>query len=255
MSPDNLTRAALGFAEGARYERSRPGYRSDVIEALCTNLAIDSRSTVLDLAAGTGKLTRELNGRAGTVIAVEPVAGMRATLRETVPGILILDGRAEAIPVDDATVDAVTVAQAFHWFDGPAAVAEIARVLRPGGGVGLLWNVMDESVAWVVALQELIHVHRGQNPWYRGHPWRFAFRSTDRFAPLAHATFRNTQQLDVDGVIDRVSSVSFVETLPPVAREALLTQVRDLVAHAFPDGGTLEVPYVTDLFWCRRAAG
>jgi SAM-dependent methyltransferase len=252
VSDERLSRAALGFSEGERYERSRPGYPSDAVDALCAHLGIGPETRVLDLAAGTGKLTRELCRRAGTVVAVEPVAGMRATLHRTVPDAQILDGRAEAIPLEDASADAITVAQAFHWFDGDAAVAEIARVLRPGCRVGLMWNVMDETFPWVAELQELIHVHRGANPWYRGHLWRSAFVASDQFAPLEHVTFRNAQMLDVSGVLDRVASVSFVETLEPVARDALLDQVRDLVTRTFPEGGTFEVPYVIDLFWSRR---
>ena len=254
MSRDRLTRATLGFTAGARYERSRPGYPADAVDALCVNVGIGPQTRVLDLAAGTGKLTRTLVDRAGTVVAVEPVEGMRTTLQHMVPEVVIVEGTAEAIPLDDASVDVVTVAQAFHWFDAGDACAQIARVLRPGGGLGLLWNVMDESVGWVAALQEMIHVHRGKNPWYRGHLWRSAFAQNPSFTPLHHTTFRNSQELDVDGVVERVASVSFVETLPGATRDALLDQVRDLVSETFPGGRSFEVPYVTDLFWCRRVA-
>ena len=111
---------------------------------------------MLDLAAGTGKLTRLLAEGGADVVAVEPVAAMRAVLAEAMPEITVLDGTAETIPLGPASVDAVTVAQAFHWFDAEAALAEIHRVLRRGGGLGLIWNAMDSSPEWVAVLKELV---------------------------------------------------------------------------------------------------
>ena len=133
--------AARGFQRGAdAYERGRPGYPPEAVKWLWLELRLEPGRTVVDVAAGTGKLTRELVSSGATVIAVEPVPAMRAVLEGVVPDATALAGTAEALPLDDASVDALVVAQAFHWFDGPAAVSEFHRVLRPGGRLGLIWN-------------------------------------------------------------------------------------------------------------------
>jgi len=243
-----------GFAEGDRYDRARPHYTADAVDHLCAALLVGPGRRVLDLAAGTGKLTRELAARGAAVIAVEPTEGMRDQLAAGVPGIRVLAGTAERIPLDDAVVDAVTVAQAFHWFDGPAAVREIHRVLIPDGSLGLMWNVMDQTVPWVKELQLVIHRRRGENPWYTGHAWRRAFDGAPEFSPLEHRAFRNAQTVDRDGLLDRVASISFVATLPAGERDAVFADARAILAdYDVPGpGGHFEIPYVTDVFWCRR---
>ena len=134
------------------YDRARPGYPDEAVRWLVG----DAPRRVLDLAAGTGKLTRSLVAAGHDVVAVEPAEEMLAHLRAAVPAAEALVGTAEAIPLPDASVDAVTVAQAFHWFDPPAALREIARVLRPDGALGLVWNTRDEREPWVRRLGELI---------------------------------------------------------------------------------------------------
>ncbi len=255
MSRQRLDLAVAGFREGDRYERVRPGYGADAVDTLCARLGVRPGVAVLDLAAGTGKLTRELVARGADVVAVDPVPGMRAQLAAALPDVTALDGTAEGIPLPDGAVDAVTVAQAFHWFDGPRAIREIHRVLRPGGRLGLLWNVMDQSVAWVERLHRIIHRHRGDNPWYSGHHWRAAFARTDAFGDLAHEAFRNTQPMDVRRLIERVGSISFVSTLPSGARRTLMD---DVVAAVRDEGllagdGRFDFPYVTDVFSCARS--
>jgi SAM-dependent methyltransferase len=244
--------ASAGFAGGERYERARPGYPADAIAALCAACGIAPGRVVLDVAAGTGKLTRELVARGAHVIAVEPVAGMREQLAATVPGIQIIDGTAERLPVDDASVDIVTVGQAFHWFDGPAALKEIHRVLMPGGAIGLVWNVMDRNVPWVGRVQEVIHRHRGPNPWYSGHAWRAAFTPECGFGELQHRVFVNTQSVDIGSLVDRVASISFIATLPDGARSVLMDEVRQIVAEELPGQARFAIPYVTDIFWSHR---
>lgn len=209
---------------------------------------------MLDLAAGTGKLTRELAARGAGVIAVEPADGMRDQLAAGLPGIRVLPGTAERIPLDDAAVDAATVAQAFHWFDGPAAVREIHRVLAPDGVLGLMWNVMDRTVPWVRELQLAIHRRRGEHPWYTGHAWRRVFDGAPEFSPLEHRAFRNAQTVDRDGLLDRVASISFIATLPAAERDAVFADARTILADYDVPGpdGRFGIPYVTDVFSCRR---
>ena len=142
--------AARGFPLATQaYEQGRPTYPSAAAARLERELDLRSGRVVLDLAAGTGKLTALLVGTRATVIAVEPVAEMRAALERALPSVTAYPGTAEAIPLDDSSVDAVTVGQAFHWFRGDEALAEIHRVLRPGGGLGIVFNSRDTTVPWV----------------------------------------------------------------------------------------------------------
>ncbi|MGZ5384453.1 MAG: class I SAM-dependent methyltransferase, partial [Acidimicrobiia bacterium] len=142
--------AAAGFGSVADlYESARPGYPDDAVTWLTKQLRVGPDSLVVDLAAGTGKLTRLLLDSGATVVAVEPIEVMRALITPTSPGSLPVGGEAEALPLRSRSVDAVTIAQGFHWFDTPATHAELARVIRPGGGLGLVWNARDRTVAWV----------------------------------------------------------------------------------------------------------
>jgi ubiquinone/menaquinone biosynthesis C-methylase UbiE len=138
------------------YERGRPSYPAEAVAQLVEALRIGPGRTVLDLAAGTGKLTRLLAGTGARIVAVEPAAGMRRRLEDDLPTVVALAGTAEAIPLGNGTVDAVTVAQAFHWFDGEAAIAEIHRVLVPGGRLGLVWNGRDLRDPFQTRLSEIM---------------------------------------------------------------------------------------------------
>jgi SAM-dependent methyltransferase len=242
--------AARGFGNAAAaYERGRPSYPDDAVAYLAAELGLGPAARVLDLAAGTGKLTRLLAEGGADVVAVEPVAAMRAVLADAVPGIRVLEGTAESIPLPAESIDAVTVAQAFHWFDAGAALAEIHRVLRRGGGLGLIWNVMDVGVEWVAVLRELVHAMRGSEPQYGRTPWRDAFASSGLFTPLTERTFRVVHELDEDGLVDRVTSTSYVAALPDAERQRLIGQVRTLAADV---PRPIRLPYRTDVFCCRR---
>jgi SAM-dependent methyltransferase len=241
--------AALGFGSAAgAYERGRPSYPDEAVAYLATELGLGPGVRVVDLAAGTGKLTRLLVEGGADVVAVEPVAAMRATLERTVPGVEALDGTAEAIPLPDGTADAITVAQAFHWFDAEAALAEIHRVLRPGGGLGLIWNVMGADAEWLAALRQLVHGLRGSAPAYGPSPWRDAFRASTRFTPFRERTFRLVHELDEDGLVDRIVSTSYVAALPDAARADLIRHVRELVRDV---PRPIQLPYRTDVYSCR----
>ena len=241
--------ATAGFGSSAdAYERGRPSYPDDAIAYLAAELGLGPATRILDLAAGTGKLTRLLVEGGAEVVAVEPVAAMRAALERALPEVSVLEGTAESIPLAAGSVDAVTVAQAFHWFDADAATVEIHRVLRPGGGLGLIWNVMGSDPTWLAALRELVHGIRGSVPAYGVSPWQEAFRATPLFRPLTQRTFDLVHELDEDGLVDRIVSTSYVAALPDADRARLVDQVRALVADV---PRPLRLPYRTDVFTYR----
>src|SRR4051812_6029029 len=165
--------AARGFSQAAdAYERGRPDYPAAAIDRIVTDLALGPGRRVLDLAAGTGKLTRLLVSTGADIVAVEPVAEMRRLLGAAVPTAEVLEGVAESIPLPNESVDAVVVGQAFHWFDAIRAISEIHRVLRPGGRLAMVWNVRDASVPWVRRLDEVIDRLDDGNPRHRPNLWR-----------------------------------------------------------------------------------
>jgi SAM-dependent methyltransferase len=233
--------AATGFARSVEaYERARPDYPPEAIDYLRRELDLREGRTVVDLAAGSGKLTRQLAALGCEVIAVEPVAEMRAAIG---PSARALDGTAEAIPLPDDSADAVTVAQAFHWFEGPKALAEIERVLRPGGALALVWNRRPvESSALHKAISDIIAPYRGDAPSHGSGDWREAFAGRE----LTEERFDFTQRLDADGLADRVGSTSFVAALDDATRESLLARVRALAPN-----GPLDVPYECEIHLWR----
>jgi SAM-dependent methyltransferase len=248
--------AAQGFpGAAASYEAGRPTYPSKAVARLARELRLGTGKTVLDLAAGTGKLTALLVGSGAAVVAVEPVAEMRAVLEQALPGVPALPGTAEAIPLATGSVDAVTAGQAFHWFRVAEALAEIHRVLRPSGGLGLLWNVRDTSVPWVARLSEIMEPHRGGAPTHRSGAWREALDQTPLFGRLGHAGTRHVHRLSPEGVVARVASVSFVAALPEDERGRVLAEVRELLATNPQTRGReeVELPYRTDVYWAKRA--
>jgi SAM-dependent methyltransferase len=243
--------AAAGFGRTAdAYERGRPGYPQDAVDHVAAALRLGPGRLVLDLAAGTGKLTRMLVATGAEVVAVEPVDAMRAVLVRAVPGADVRAGTAEAIPAADAGVDGVTVAQAFHWFDAPKALAEIHRVLRPGGALALVWNAFDVAVDWVAALQALVHPHRHGEPQYGRISPREAIAATGLFGPVSERTFGLVQTLDTAGLLDRIGSTSYIATLPEPDRERLFAEVAALAAEL---PRPIRLPYRTDTFVARRA--
>jgi SAM-dependent methyltransferase len=245
-------RAARGFDRAAEeYEHGRPEYPPAAIDLLVSELRFGPGSTVVDLAAGTGKLTRGLIPTGARVIAVEPVPGMRAQLVRAVPAAEVLAGTAEAIPMAEASADAVLVAQAFHWFDTPVAAPEIHRVLRPGGGLGVIWNVWDQSVAWVARMQQLLGAYRGDTPQRGTSAWREQLAATGLFTPLDDATFAHVVRGDVDVLLARTASVSYIATLPETERAKVLDDVSALVSAEQPAEGELAMPYVTRVSWCH----
>lgn len=235
-------RQASSFgAVAAAYERGRPPYPPEAVDWLLPAGA----SRVLDLGAGTGKLTRQLRDRGLDVIAVEPSEGMREQLARAVPGVPVHAGSAEKIPLPDHSVDAVLVAQAWHWVDRSRAVPEVARVLVSGGRLGLVWNIRDEREDWVAELGRILHDpgdHHRQDRGIIGPP----------FGPVERCDEEWTHRLSRDELIDLAASRSYVITMPDRERAAVLAGVADL-ADARLGGnetGELVLPYVTE---CYRA--
>lgn len=243
--------AASGFgAEADAYERSRPSYPPDAVAWIVGALGITRASVVADVAAGTGKFTRLLAPTGAWVVAVEPVEGMRSKL----PRLPTVGATAERLPFRDRSLDAVTVAQAFHWFDGPVALAELHRVLRPGGRLALVWNARDRSVPWVDRIWSIMDRVERRAPW-GAHEWReTAFVDTPWFGPLHEETFHHEQVLTPDDVVERVRSVSHVAVLPREQQDALLDEVRAVLRDDPATAGRAEValPYRVDAFWTER---
>jgi SAM-dependent methyltransferase len=243
-------RATSFGAVADAYERGRPPYPAEAIDWLIPAGA----AHVLDLGAGTGKLTRLLTGRGLDVTAVEPSEGMREKLRQAVPGVRALDGTGERIPLPDRSVDAVLVAQAWHWVDPVRAVPELARVLRPGGQLGLLWNIRDERADWVAGLGAILRQSDGAH----------AVSGTVSAAPLVGPPFGPLERRDVrwvhhlspDALVDMVSSRSYVSTMPPADHKKLLNDLRHLIRTHPSLAGVDEIalPYVTRCWRTRLPA-
>jgi len=255
MGPDAVHRAATAFSGVATvYEDARPGYPPEVLAWLGGHLDLGPGRLIVDLAAGTGKLTRGLLESGATVIAVEPVEGMRTTLVRAVPGARVVAGVAQAIPLATASVDALTVAQAMHWFATGPAVEEMHRVLRPGSHLAVVWNRRDLSDPLQMALDTLLAPLQGDTPSGLTGAWRHALETaTDggpRFVADAHVAVPWRQPVDVEGVAGRVASVSFVAALDDAARARLLEEVRtEARRHPAP----LALPYTAEVFSYRRA--
>jgi SAM-dependent methyltransferase len=248
--------AEEGFGrEAATYERVRPSYPADAVGWLAGNLDIGPGRAVLDVAAGTGKFTRLLVPFGATIIAAEPVDGMRRAFAAAVPGVPIVAAIAEALPITRGSADAITVAQAFHWFDAERAFEEFARVLRPGGRVGLIWNGRDRSSDWVNEVWSVMDRVEKRAPWRDHENWRDSALGTRHgFGPLHTATFRHEQRITPGGVVERIASVSHVAVLPPLEHEQVLDEVRAVLTDHPETAGRAElrIPYRVDTYWCER---
>jgi ubiquinone/menaquinone biosynthesis C-methylase UbiE len=239
-------RAVVSFGRAAEaYERSRPGYPAGAVAWLAEKLGLGPGRTVVDLGAGTGKLSRLLVETGARVVAVEPVEEMRRLL-ETVAGVQALAGTAEAIPLPDASADACTVAQAFHWFEPVAALAEIHRVLRPDSALALLWNRLDEADPLTAAFTAVLARHRAHPP--VGHAWPEGHDRTALFTPCELRTFANVQELDAEALTDRLASESSIAVLPEERRRQALGEVRVLAPRK------VVLRYVTEVYVSNRRA-
>jgi SAM-dependent methyltransferase len=210
--------ASEGFSrEVSSYTRGRPGYPDELLRWLRGQLRLDGDRTVVELGAGTGKFTQLLLQTGAELIAIEPVEAMREKLKRNLPGVKAMAGTAQAIPLKDRVANAVVCAQAFHWFATREALAQIHRVLKPGGYLGLIWNVRDESVDWVAAITEIISPYEGDAP--------------------------------------RFLSVSFIAALPPAQKARVADKLKALIlTHPqLKDRPLIALPYQTHAYWCDNS--
>ncbi len=243
---------ARGFAGvSAAYERGRPEYPRELLEWLVARGDVAVGRSIVDLGAGTGKLTRLLVGHGAAVKAVEPIDEMRSALEALVPQAEVLVGSAESIPLGDASADVVTCGQSFHWFANETALREIARVLKPGGSLVLVWNTRDEADPLQRRLATLLARDRGDTPSQSTGAWREVLAGSTEFTADGNLRAVFEQLVDRAGLIDRVESTSFVAALAGDARAELLAEVATLA----PPVGRLALRYVTEAYAYRRQHG
>jgi ubiquinone/menaquinone biosynthesis C-methylase UbiE len=243
-SENEFAAQAASFDRAADvYERARPEYPAEAVDWLIPA----GVSTVLDLGAGTGKLTRALAARGLEVFAVDPSGKMLDQLRLAVPGAIVSQGTAENIPLADQSVDAVLVAQAWHWVDQSRAIPSVARVLKPGGTLGLIWNVRDETVPWVARLTQIMHGSEAESFVAEGRIER------GPFGEIESRIFDWTREFDRDGLVDLVRSRSYFITASGEEQEKVVAGVHRLL-DTDPDLAVAEswgMPYRTHCFRLR----
>lgn len=244
-----------GYHSGATdYAAGRPGYPREAAMWLREVLRLGPDRKALEVGAGTGKFIPTLQKTGCEIIALEPIAEMREQLAHAFPRVKALAGSADGIPLPDASVDAVVCAQAFHWFATPEAVAEMRRVLVPGGVLGLIWNGRDEDVPWVAALSDITNRYEGDTPRYRTGAWRNVFPAPG-LAFIGERHVRNSHAgTAANVVLKRTLSVSFIAGLPADERAEVERDVRNLIGQtpALANGNRVAFPYQTSMYAYRR---
>jgi SAM-dependent methyltransferase len=247
--------AELGYQRAAAdYERVRPSYPTRSLAVLADALELGPGKRVAEVGAGTGKFTRLLALTGARVTALEPVAAMRGRLAELLPQVEVVDGTAEATGLAAGGVDAVVAAQAWHWFDPAAALAEVERITRPRGRLGLVWNTLDETVPWVGEYSEIYRQWRTDAvPGHRDGTWRRFFEALPGWTPLAGEHVPNPYVTDREGVLGQALTSSVISTLDAVSRAQVRRELEAVLdRHEESRGGRIEIPYVTDLYWTAR---
>ncbi|AMB58386.1 class I SAM-dependent methyltransferase [Microterricola viridarii] len=238
MQTGRLQQHADSFQSGADgYDRHRPSYPEASVDWL--RGPASAPLEVLDLGAGTGKLSAQLLARGDSVVAVDPSADMLRVAAERMPQLRTLVGSAEHIPLPDSRVDLVTVAQAWHWMDEQAATREVLRVLRPGGRLGLIWNSRDESVPWVAALSEAMH--QGM------HPTAFTPALGDGMTLLGRHVARWNQHTTRAGILSLATTRSYYLVASPAEQRAMLARIEAVLdTHPETRAEAILLPYVTE---------
>ncbi len=247
--------AELGYQRAAAdYERVRPSYPTRALAVLADALDLKPGKRVAEVGAGTGKFTRLLALTGARVIALEPVAAMRATLAELLPQVEVVDGLAEATGLADDSVDAVVAAQAWHWFDPAATLAEVERITQRRGRLGLVWNTLDETVPWVAEYSKIYRQWRTDAvPGHRDGLWRRFFDEVPGWTPLSAEHIPNPYVTDREGVLGQALTSSVISTLDVDSRSQVRRELEAVLdRHKESCGDRIEIPYVTDLYWTAR---
>lgn len=239
---------SFGAATGA-YEAGRPSYPAEAVAWLLEPGVDRDIVDVVDVGAGTGKLTQPLVGGGRRVIAVDPDPEMLAVLAEALPDVATHVGTAESLPLADDSADLVTLGQAWHWVDPVAGSAEIGRVLRPGGTLGLVWNIRDDSVPWVAAMSEIMHHSAAERMIHTD-----AVTIAAPFGELEERTWTWIRAITRAALVDMVASRSYVITADPPTRARIDAELAELFDGLpdLADGGTIDLPYTTHIFRAAR---
>jgi SAM-dependent methyltransferase len=245
--------AGVGYQRAAgTYERARPSYPLSALAELTDALGLEYGRTVVDLGAGTGKFTRLLALTGARVLAVEPVAAMRESLAELLPGVHTLDGTAERTGLPEGSVDAVVAAHSWHWFRQEQAFGEVERVLRPGGALALVWNTYDESVPWVRDFQSIYFRRAPRDlPTHQDGAWRAVLEARAGWSPVSERRLPNPHSTSRQGVVERMLSSSHIAALDAGERARVRDEVENVLGRheATRDREMLELPYTTEVYW------
>jgi SAM-dependent methyltransferase len=246
---------ALSFGQVAEdYEATRPGWPLEPFTAVLEHFAVRERPDVVDVAAGTGKLTRTLALFAGTLVAIEPDAELREVIQRVLPDVDVFSGTAEAIPLEEASADVVCAGQAFHWFDLERAGDEFARVLRPGGILIAGWNVPTADGGWYDAVVEYLDTENPAHLPSNDRDWTAAFNGLEGFADLYEVAFRHEQPTSYDSFARLLGTHSATIRLAPERRAQLIEETRAVAVErgAFDAEGNGAIPQSCELFALRR---
>jgi SAM-dependent methyltransferase len=240
--------------QAAAYVRGRPDYPAEIEGWLRRELDIGEGKIAVDLGSGTGKFLPRLLATGAKVIAMEPLVQMRSHLVSLHPGVDAMEGRAQAIPLADASVDAVTCAQCFHLFATDEALQEIRRVLKPGGALGLIWNIRDTTEPWVTSVVEIMAPYDQSIPHYESGAWKAVFPARG-FSELRDVRFANPQTGSPENIIvDRVLSTSAIARLAEAERNRVVSKIWDLIAASPELTGkqTITFPNHCYAYGCRK---
>lgn len=256
MKKDQIHVTATNYQNMSNlYESGRPGYTSDSVFALCDHLKISPSSQIVELGAGTGKFTRVLLEKYPNVIAIEPVPAMLEQLKAILPNTRAILGTGEVIPLPAHSCDFILIANAFHWFATEKALQEFVRVLKPNGGLGLIWNLDGVFTSnWGKTIDSWLDEIEGDTPQYKTGQWRHVLENSSLFSALCEETFSSSRTTNRDEVIQRVMSISFVAALEESKRRSLQSKIEhQLATHAETrDQKELKVSFDTKIYWCFK---
>jgi ubiquinone/menaquinone biosynthesis C-methylase UbiE len=246
---------ALSFGSVAEdYEATRPGWPREAFAIAFEQFELPDRPDIVDVAAGTGKLTRTLAELAGTLVAVEPDAALRAVLQRELPAVTVLEGTAESLPLEPASADAACAGQAFHWFDVDRALDEFARVLRPRGVAIAAWNTPPEENTWYDAVVEFLELANPDHLPASNIDWPVTLAAHPRFGGLVEIAARHEQPTTRAAFQRLLGTHSIINVLPPERRSELIEEAMAVAdaQEAFDADGSCAIPWSCELFVLRR---